>query len=197
MGTKIYPSFLLLPQKQILQHINKGINFIGYIIKPHYTLVRRRIVKNLKRKLWQFNLSLRYCIFPCHCERSEAIPRQDATNQRDCHSRSPAGDLLHNDTSKLSLRGATGRSDEAIPFANPRDCFVASAEAPRNDSDEQLKQILSVINSYYGQFKHSNTFNLRKHLYQKHFGILKNYLEPADPVRYDYFKIKNFKKIKI
>ncbi|MEA2113563.1 MAG: RNA-directed DNA polymerase [Patescibacteria group bacterium] len=100
------------PQKSILQPIYGGANFIGFIIKPHYSLVRRRTVGNLKRKLWEFNQT---------------------------------------------------------PLPETAEIF-----------NEQLQQILAVINSYYGQFKHAHTFNLRKSIYQKHFGVLKSYLKPAD-----------------
>ena len=45
----------LHPKKQILQPVTNGINFCGYIVKPDYTLIRRRTVKKLKSKLWHFN----------------------------------------------------------------------------------------------------------------------------------------------
>ena len=45
-------------QKQIFQTTDKGIDWLGYIIKPNHILIRRRIVKNLKRKLFQYNQSL-------------------------------------------------------------------------------------------------------------------------------------------
>ena len=51
---------------------------------------------------------------------------------------------------------------------------------------DDFKEIFATVNSYYGQFKHANTFKLRKHLYEKHFGILKIYLIPANK-NYDYF----------
>jgi len=50
---------------------------------------------------------------------------------------------------------------------------------------DQLKTILSVINSYYGHFKSANTYQLRKNLYEKNFGILRKYLKPVG--NYDYF----------
>ncbi len=111
----------LHPDKTILRSVNQGINFVGFIIKPHYSLIRRRIVGNFKRKLWQFN-------------------------------------------------------------QNP---------LPKNAKifNKQLTEILSVINSYYGQFKHANTFKLRKSLYQKHFQVLKAYLQPADE-NFNYFQLK-------
>jgi len=52
---------------------------------------------------------------------------------------------------------------------------------------EQFNQIRSVINSYYGLFKHANTFRLRKHLYEKHFNVLELYLEP-DSNDFNYFR---------
>jgi len=111
----------LHPQKTILQSIYKGINFVGFIVKPRHTLIRRRIVGNLKRKLWQFN-----------------------------HS--------------------------AIPQNN--EVFT-----------ERLQKILAVVNSYFGQFKPANTFNLKISIYQKYFKILKIWLEPVNE-NLDYFLIK-------
>lgn len=107
----------LHPQKQVLQTIDKGIDFVGFIVKPNYTLMRRRIVKNLKEKLWKLNQNL------------EEITEQG------------------------------------------------------------IKQTLSMVNSYYGQFRHAKTFGLRQKLWQKNFGRLKEFLEPADK-NFSYFKIK-------
>jgi len=45
----------LHPKKSIQQSIYKGINFVGFIVKPNYCLVRRRIVNNFKEKLNEFN----------------------------------------------------------------------------------------------------------------------------------------------
>lgn len=45
---------------------------------------------------------------------------------------------------------------------------------------DNFQEIFATINSYYGQFKHADTFRLRQHLYEKHFGILKIYLIPVD-----------------
>lgn len=43
------------PKKQMLQPVRHGIDFLGYIVKPEYTICRRRIVTNLKKKLHYFN----------------------------------------------------------------------------------------------------------------------------------------------
>jgi RNA-directed DNA polymerase len=109
----------LHPKKQVLQNINKGINFVGFIVKPSHILIRRRIVGNLKEKLWNLN------------------------------------------------------------------------QYSKELSDLQIKKTLSVVNSYYGQFKHIQTFGLRKKLWEKDFRILQKFLEPVDPIRCNYFKIKD------
>jgi len=49
-------------KKQIFQETDKGIDWLGYIIKPDHILVRQRVVKNLKLKLFQYNRILEnYC----------------------------------------------------------------------------------------------------------------------------------------
>ena len=50
----------------------------------------------------------------------------------------------------------------------------------------EFQTIYAAINSYYGLFQHANAFLLRKHIYEKHFGILQAYLLPADN-EYSYF----------
>lgn len=56
----------------------------------------------------------------------------------------------------------------------------------QNKFTADFRHIFSAINSVYGFFKHANCYNLRKTLYDKHFGILKLYLLPANQ-NYDYF----------
>lgn len=48
----------------------------------------------------------------------------------------------------------------------------------RPPAKEEIKQITATINSYFGHFCQADCYNLRKNLYEKHFGILKNYLKP-------------------
>lgn len=45
----------LHPKKSIQQSVYKGINFVGFIVKPGYCLIRRRTVNNFKEKLREFN----------------------------------------------------------------------------------------------------------------------------------------------
>ena len=45
----------LHPNKTILQPTRYGIDFLGYIVRRDYLLVRKRVVKNFKRKLYFYN----------------------------------------------------------------------------------------------------------------------------------------------
>ncbi len=45
----------LHPKKTVIQHKSKGIDFLGYIIREKYLLVRKRTVKSFKRKIYFFN----------------------------------------------------------------------------------------------------------------------------------------------
>jgi len=45
----------LHPKKTIIQHKSKGINFLGYIVKEKYLLVRKRTVKSFKKRIYFFN----------------------------------------------------------------------------------------------------------------------------------------------
>jgi len=51
---------------------------------------------------------------------------------------------------------------------------------------EEIRKVTAMINSYYGHFRHANCYRLRKSLWKKNFGILKEYLEPIN--NYSYFK---------
>lgn len=41
----------LHPEKIVLQHVSKGIDFLGYFIKPTHVLVRQKVVRRFKDKL--------------------------------------------------------------------------------------------------------------------------------------------------
>lgn len=109
----------LHPKKQVLQGVGKGIDFVGFVVKPSHILIRGRVVRSLKKRLWELN--------------------QD--------------------------RGA----------------IVI----------EEMPKIMSVVNSYYGQFKHGKTFGLRSKLWGKNFGKLQNFLEPVD-TSFSHFNIKRY-----
>lgn len=120
----------LHPNKDKYGSVYSGIDFVGYVNKPRYTLSRQRVVGNLKNKLKLFNQGL----------------------------------LLISQNQKQIV----------LPLHTP-------------PTKEELCKMSAMINSYYGHFRHVNCFNLRKNMYENHFGCLKEYLEPVD--EYSYFKL--------
>ena len=44
-------------KKTIIRPVSDGIDYLGYIVRPFYILVRRRVVNNLKQKLYDGNLN--------------------------------------------------------------------------------------------------------------------------------------------
>ena len=84
------------PRKIHFQQLDKGIDFLGYFIKSSHILVRQKVVKRFKRRLY-----------------------------------------FMDKTQKIS--------------------------------DGTIKNILPMINSYYGHFRHANSFNLIKNINSKYF----------------------------
>lgn len=54
----------LHPRKIVLQQSTKGINFLGYIVRKNYLLVRKRAIKAFKRRLYFFNHLIDPVYFP-------------------------------------------------------------------------------------------------------------------------------------
>jgi hypothetical protein len=113
-------------KKSILQATDEGIDWLGYIVQPDHIIVRRRIVKNFKRKLFQYDQVLKKYSHETEY-RQLVLP-------------------LYTNDPPLKL----------------------------------IEKILATVNSYFGHFKHADTFTLKTRLWESHFQTLKNYIEPKD-----------------
>ncbi len=65
-----------------------------------------------------------------------------------------------------------------------RKLFIARSNLKESPTLEEITNISQMINSYYGHFRHGNCYNLRKRMYEKHFGILQKYLMPQHDLRF-------------
>jgi RNA-directed DNA polymerase len=92
-------------KKTKIQSAGKGIDFLGYFVKPNYVLARKRVVGRFMFKLRKLNEQ------PIHLEESSA-------------------------------------------------------------------ELLAMVNSYFGHFRHANSFNLRKSIYERKLGKLKEEFVP-------------------
>lgn len=101
-------------KKQVLQEVERGIDWLGYIVRPNCILVRPRVIKNFKRKLFYLN----------------------------------------------------------------KDLAMWEKEDKSQINQSKLEKILAVVNSYFGFFKHADSYKLRKKLWEKDFGLIGKYLEP-------------------
>lgn len=52
------------PKKTKIQHKSKGVDFLGFVVRENYLLVRKRSIKALKRRLYFFNHLLDPKSFP-------------------------------------------------------------------------------------------------------------------------------------
>jgi RNA-directed DNA polymerase len=67
---------------------------------------------------------------------------------------------------------------------NRRFCIEEAVQIKLPPSKEDLESICTSINSTFGHLRWSNSYRLRKNIYEKHFGILKSYLEPQDSYKF-------------
>jgi len=49
----------LHPEKTFIRETEKGIDFLGYVVRPNYILVRKRVVKNFKKKIFEAERKLK------------------------------------------------------------------------------------------------------------------------------------------
>lgn len=121
--------------KTKLQPIDKGIEFLGYFVKSHYVLVRKKVVSRFKDRLYKLN------------------PVRGQQNLEEIQGKQ---------TSNWGNKGGEEIKD--------------------------LKEILAMINSYYGHFSHAFSFRLRKDMYENHLGKLRERFLPKRG--YCFLKIK-------
>ena len=55
---------------------------------------------------------------------------------------------------------------------------------------DKLKVILSMVNSYYGHFRHAFTYNLRKNICKRYLRLMQKYFLPKK----DFLSLKHIKK---
>ena len=96
---------LKLRDRYILRGNSEGLDFLGYIIRPHYTLVRRRVVDNFKYKK---------ALYLNEYERQKGKMSLEEIRAFLSVQASFAGDIK--DANSFKLQNKVGKIDETNPF---------------------------------------------------------------------------------
>jgi retron-type reverse transcriptase len=144
-----------------LKRVSEGANFLGYIVRPDYVLVRNRVVGNLRARLRRF----------------EAEMAQDVSKRTYNLKISPLPvAMLSGNWSPASLakRGNTPLNplliEGKVPPLKKEDKGGFSHIHLRKEKVMKLRQTLV---SYLGHFKHANAYKLTRSLFEK-YGCLKD-----------------------
>ena len=129
--------------------VMNGIDCLGYIVRPDYTLTRRRVVNNLKQRLDWFE------------------KRLVADDNKDFHKISPSPSLSKRGEPKLLPKVGT-----VIPPLEKGDKvgFMSYAMTTVLSYDYALiERLRAVVASYWGHLKRANTYWLRKALLKRYW----------------------------
>jgi len=129
-----------------LKRVSEGANFLGYIVRPDYILVRNRVVGNLKSKLRQYEAEMvergviNQAIKPLllNCEIPPSLPFPNPENFRDSLAKRGEGRFSNQEYLRIHLR------------------------------EEKVQKLRQTLASYLGHFKHANSYRLIRGLFEKY-----------------------------
>ena len=130
---------LLNTRYAAITDVNNGVDFIGYIIRPDYVLVRRRSVNNLRRRLQAFEKGF---IRGSRWVETTVAPTPPASGQ-------PSG---------VGTTEVSGHVQESAPLI-----LYAIGDNPR-----ALQRLRGVLASYCGHFTWADTHRLRQSLFRRY-----------------------------
>ncbi|MDP2928482.1 MAG: reverse transcriptase/maturase family protein [Candidatus Omnitrophota bacterium] len=142
----------LHPNRRKLQPISNGIDFLGYIIRRDYILVRRRVINNLKSRLRRF----------ARMAKSEIASSRGSENGT-LLAMTPSTAVIAKALLSPSLRGGrspTKQSQDRLGtgYANPKARLLQPLSLLRNDNRS------ACVQSYLAHFKWADSYNLVKSL---------------------------------
>ncbi|RJQ17530.1 MAG: hypothetical protein C4560_08440 [Nitrospiraceae bacterium] len=131
---------LELKPEVTLKRVSEGANFLGYIVRPDYILVRNRVIGNLRARLRRFE------------EEMVISPVQHISCRHSRESGNP-----ENRVKAITLDSGSKdcRNDEK------NDIRIHLRE-------ENVRQLRQALASYLGHFKHANAFKLTRSLFERY-----------------------------
>jgi hypothetical protein len=155
---------LELNPKQRLAPVSNGIDFLGYIVRRDYLLVRRRVVNNLKAKLRAYEARLVAVAFSRDGRVGAGLPANGLEDHR--FAADAPGQLLGASASP-SGRSYSSYAQGASSLSNVR-CY--RFDAPLLDA------LAATLSSYLGHFKLANSWHLWQTLWRR-FEFLAQYFD--------------------
>jgi retron-type reverse transcriptase len=144
--------------------ITNGIDCLGYIVRPNYTLARRRVVNNLKQRLDWFEKRLvtgkeskyqsvkaSWPVIPASETRRESFLKKDS-EQVGVTAKDEQNNPLHLPLPKGEIQAVTKPGQQIITYDYPL-----------------IEQLRAVVASYWGHLKWANTFRLRNALLSRYW----------------------------
>ncbi|MBI5047640.1 MAG: hypothetical protein HZB54_01630, partial [Deltaproteobacteria bacterium] len=162
--------------------VSNGIDFLGYVIRQDYTLVRRRVVNNLKTKLGWFEKKLvshssraieqqsSESSFPQYVSGNpDAVPRLNRGNYK--MNRFPFPDYyLRGQVSRETLDARLSLPPQVVSGGHPGMTNICLYKYDY----ELLEQLRSVLASYLGHLKWADSYSLKGAIL-KRYSFLKEY----------------------
>jgi RNA-directed DNA polymerase len=144
----------------ILRRVSEGANFLGYIVRSEYVLVRNRVLGNLRARLKKFEEAMVEYVSGSDNFAIEGISRQKI---------SPSPSLPE-------------RGDTSLWQREDRRDFIDNCEHSCEQSDgryfirihlreENVQRLRQTLVSYMGHFKHADAYTLTHGLFEKYFWL--------------------------
>jgi len=142
-----------------VKNICNGADFLGYIIRPSYKLVRKRVIGNLYEKLNDFE---KQCIKAVGwAERAKPNTKASGSSVVGLH-------FVQHQPTYSAPRSHVPRGNEkksrVVDFSQP----VSYSCAYKLDFTlKQLEELRAILASYWGHFKHANHWRLQQKIFKK------------------------------
>jgi retron-type reverse transcriptase len=134
-----------------LKRVSEGSNFLGYIVRPDYVLVRNRVIGNLRARLRRFE--------------GEMVEHEKAPSP----SPSPSGGEGTKDRAKVEGYGYI-----VSPPLLKAPTVGEGGDEGEGESihihlrEETIHQLRQTLASYLGHFKHADSYRLTQSLFEKY-----------------------------
>ncbi len=148
---------LELKPDMTLKRVSEGANFLGYIVRPDYVLVRKRVVGNLRARLRRFEKEM---VEKCQSGIGSKCQRKGAEKYFDSNPTQPP------------LNPMGGEEGRAVPPLGGKrglgGVMDLSSFTRIHLRQEKVRQLRQTLASYLGHFKHADSYRLIHSLFEKY-----------------------------